>query len=172
MICHWLFKFTWEHFYLYLLKSKETWWRYHLYLIWLVCLRSSTVTRLDVIFRYPDRVPLTHFVHRAKKVFGMWAWIFCWVFCATGIFRRCNKKIFEHRVGPNLPPSDYDPGVLPLRHCSLGYRNDIHSVPCWDFPAISVVTWNRIFRPYLVVTCRDFLAVSAVTGSQIFRPYL
>jgi hypothetical protein len=26
-----------------------------------------TVTRLDVIFRYPDRVPLTHFVHRAKK---------------------------------------------------------------------------------------------------------
>jgi hypothetical protein len=28
-----------------------------------------TVTRIDVIFRYPDRVPLTHFVHRAKKVF-------------------------------------------------------------------------------------------------------
>ncbi len=26
-----------------------------------------TVTRLDVIFRYPDWVPLTHFVHRAKK---------------------------------------------------------------------------------------------------------
>jgi hypothetical protein len=22
-----------------------------------------------MIFRYPDRVPLTHFVHRAKKVF-------------------------------------------------------------------------------------------------------
>ncbi len=32
---------------------------------------NYTVTRLDVIFRYPDRVPLTHFVHRAKKVFGM-----------------------------------------------------------------------------------------------------
>jgi hypothetical protein len=30
-------------------------------------------TRLGVIFRYPDRVPLNHFVHRAKKVFGMWA---------------------------------------------------------------------------------------------------
>ncbi len=30
-----------------------------------------TVTRIDVIFRYPDRVPLTHFVHRAKKVFSM-----------------------------------------------------------------------------------------------------
>ncbi len=26
-----------------------------------------TVTRIDMIFRYPDRVPLTHFVHRAKK---------------------------------------------------------------------------------------------------------
>ncbi len=32
-----------------------------------------TVTRLDVIFSYPDRVPLTHFVHREKKVFAMWA---------------------------------------------------------------------------------------------------
>ncbi len=36
-------------------------------------LSPYTVTRLDAIFRYPDRVPLTHFVHRAKKVFGMWA---------------------------------------------------------------------------------------------------
>jgi hypothetical protein len=32
---------------------------------------TYTVTRIDVIFRYPDRVPLTHFVHRAKKVFTM-----------------------------------------------------------------------------------------------------
>ncbi len=32
-----------------------------------------TVTRLDVIFCYPDWVLLTHFVHRAKKVLGMWA---------------------------------------------------------------------------------------------------
>jgi hypothetical protein len=32
-----------------------------------------TVTSHDMIFRYPDRVPLTHFVHRAKKGFGMWA---------------------------------------------------------------------------------------------------
>ncbi len=31
---------------------------------------KHTVTRLDVIFRYPDRVPLTHFVHRAKKIFA------------------------------------------------------------------------------------------------------
>ena len=45
------------------------------------------------------------------------------------------------------------------------------SVSCWDFPAVSVVTGSRIFRPYLVVTCRDFPAVSAVTGSHIFRPY-
>ncbi len=80
-----------------------------------------TVTRIDVIFRYPDRVPLTHFVHRVKKVFSMGAWILCWVFCATGIFRRCNGKMFEHRGGVNLLPSDYDPSVLPLRHCSLVY---------------------------------------------------
>jgi hypothetical protein len=26
-----------------------------------------------VIFCYPDQVPLTHFIHRATKVFGMWA---------------------------------------------------------------------------------------------------
>jgi len=78
-----------------------------------------TVTRTDVIFRYPDRVPLTHFVHRAKKVFSMWAWNFCWLFCATGIFRWCNGKVFEHSVGANLRPSDYEPGVLPLRHSSL-----------------------------------------------------
>ncbi len=32
---------------------------------------ECTVTRIDVIFGYPDRVPLTHFVHRAKKVFAM-----------------------------------------------------------------------------------------------------
>ncbi len=60
-------------------------------------IRPYTNTRLNVIFRYPDWVQLTHFVHRAKKVFGMWAWIFCWVFCATGIFRQCNGKVFEHR---------------------------------------------------------------------------
>ncbi len=87
----------------------------------------STVTRLDVIFRYPDRVPLTHFVHRAKKVFAMWAWIFCWVLCATGIFRRCNGIVIEHRVGANLRPSDYEPGVLPMRHCSLVCKVQGHS---------------------------------------------
>jgi len=41
--------------------------------IFSVHMRSYTVTRLDVIFRHPDRVPLTHFILRAKKVFGMWA---------------------------------------------------------------------------------------------------
>ncbi len=80
---------------------------------------SYTVTRIDMILRYPDRVPLTHFVHRAKKVFSMGAWILCWVFCATGIFRRCNGKMFEHRGGANLRPSDYEADTLPLRHCSL-----------------------------------------------------
>ncbi len=155
-----------------------------------------TVTRLDVIFRYLDRVPLIHFVHRAKKVFGMWAWSFCWVFCATGIFRQCNGKVFVHRAGANLWPSDYEPGVLPLRHCSLVYKTQLHSYCSLlgfsgsfcsyrkpNFPAVSGsylpgfsrriwVTGSRIFRPYQVVTCRDFPAVSAVTGSRIFRPYL
>ncbi len=125
-----------------------------------------------MIFRFPDRVPLTHFAHSAKKVFGMWAWIFCWVFCATGIFRRCNGKVFEHRAGANFRPSDYELGVLPLRHCSLVCMTQRHShSSLLGFSAVSVVTGSRIFRPYLVVTCRDFPAVSAVTGSQIFRLY-
>ncbi len=84
--------------------------------------RQCTVTRIDVIFRYPDQVPLTHFVHRAKKVFSMWAWIFCWFFCATRIFRWCNDKVFEHRVGANLRPSDQEADILPLRHSTLVYN--------------------------------------------------
>jgi hypothetical protein len=60
-------------------------------------------------------------------------------------------------------------------HCATAAlyvrHNNIHTLPCWDFPAVSVVSGSRIFRPYLVVTCQDFPAVSAVTGSQIFRPY-
>ncbi len=61
----------------------------------------------------------------------------------------------------------YHCATAPL--CTISY--DIHCVPSWDFPAVSVVTGSRIFRPYLVDTCRDFPAVSAVTGSRIFRPY-
>ncbi len=80
--------------------------------------------------------------------------------------------MFEHRVGANLRPSDYELGVLPLRHCSLVYDTQLNQpVSFRDFPAVSVVTGSRIFQPYLVVTCRDFPAVSAVTGSRIFRPY-
>jgi hypothetical protein len=60
-------------------------------------------------------------------------------------------------------------------HCATAplytFSYDIHCVPRWDFPAVSVVTGSRIFRPYLVGTCRDFPVVSAVTGSRIFRPY-
>ncbi len=101
--------------------------------------KLHTVTRLDVIFRYPDRVPLTHFVHRAKKAFAMRAWIFCWVLCATGIFRRCNGKVIEHRVGANLWPSDYGPSVLPLRHCSL----------VWKIQGHSFSSFAGILRPFL-----------------------
>jgi hypothetical protein len=35
--------------------------------------RQYTVTSRDVNFCYPDRVPLTQFVHIAKKNSGMWA---------------------------------------------------------------------------------------------------
>ncbi len=102
----------------------------------------------------------------------MWAWIFCWVCCATRIFRWCDGKVFEHRVGANFWPSDYEADTLPLRHCTLVSGELLHLCPnCQDFPAVSVVTGSRIFRPYLVVTCRDFPAVSAVTGSRIFRRY-
>ncbi len=98
-----------------------------------------TVTRLDVIFHYPDRVPLTHFVHRAKKAFAMRAWIFCWVLCATAIFQRCNGKVIEHRVGANLWPSDYGPSVLPLRNCSHVWKTQGHSSS----------SFAGIFRPFL-----------------------
>ncbi len=62
-----------------------------------------------------------------------------------------------------------------LYHCATAplciNSYDIHCVPSWDFPAVSVVTGSRIFRPYLVVTCQDFPAISAATGSRIFQPY-
>jgi hypothetical protein len=57
-------------------------------------------------------------------------------------------------------------------HCATAPLCTISCLSSLDFPAVSVVTGSRIFRPYLVVTCRDFPAVSAVTGSRIFRPYL
>ncbi len=100
------------------------------------------------------------------------------------------------RTGANLRPSDYEQGVLPLRHCYhvckkkwqsfcflLGFSGRFCSYRKPNFPAVSgsylpgfpalsAVTGNRIFRPYQVVTCRNFPAVSAVTGSRIFRPYL
>ncbi len=57
-------------------------------------------------------------------------------------------------------------------HCATAPLSTIGCLPSLDFPAVSVVTGSRIFRPYQVVTCRDFPAVSAVTSSQIFQPYL
>ncbi len=143
----------------------------------------NTVKRIDVIFRYPDRVPMTHFVHRAKKAFGMWTWIFCCVSCTTGIFRRCNGKIFEHRLGANLRSSEYEAGMLPLRHCILKQTTLWHSMwsflefsgrfcSYWqpNFPAESgsylpgfsghiCSYWQPNFLAVSVVTCRDFLAL-------------
>ncbi len=87
----------------------------------------------------------------------MWAWIFCWVFCATGTFDlQSMKQIFYHCATASW-----------WLNCS-----SIHLVPSWDFPTVSAAIGRWIFRPYLVVTCRDFPAVSAVTGSRIFWPYL
>ncbi len=140
-------------------------------------------TSRDVNFCYPDRVPLTQFVHIAKKNSGMWAWIFCWVSCATRIFRRCNGKIFEHRLGANLRPSDYEADILPLRHCILMYVMLWHSLCSFlgfsgrfcnywqpNFPSVSgsylpgfsgriCSYWQPNFPAVSVVTCRDYLAL-------------
>jgi hypothetical protein len=157
---------------------------------------NYTVTIRKVNFCYPDRVPLTQFVHITKKSSSVWAWNFCWVFCATGIFLRCNRKIFEYRLGANLRPSGYEADILPLRHCILMYRMLWHSLcsilgfsgrfcSYWkpNFPAVSgsyLLGFSGRICSYLQpnfpatpgVTCRDFPAVSAVTGSWNFRPYL
>jgi hypothetical protein len=70
---------------------------------------TCTVTRIDVIFRYPDRVPLTHFVlYIEQKKSLAWEPEFYVEFSAPPEFS-----------GGVIRPSDYDPGVLPLRHCSL-----------------------------------------------------
>ncbi len=113
----------------------------------------------------------------------MCAWIFCWVFCATGIFRRCNGKVFEHRLGANLWPSDYEADILPLRHCILVYKMLWHSLcsflgfsgcfcSYWqlNFPAVSgsylpgfsghiCSYWQQNFPAISVVTCQDFMAL-------------
>ncbi len=119
-----------------------------------------------MIFRYPDWVPLTHFVQRAKK---FWA---------------CGP---EYSVEFSAPP-EFSGGVTEkylstgwartfdlqimrqvCYHCAIASLckqcYGIHCVPSWDFPAVSVVTGSLIFRQNLVVTFRDFPAVSAVTGS-------
>jgi hypothetical protein len=126
----------------------------------------------DVIFRYPDGVPLTHFVHGAKKFLACgpefsvefsappeFSGGVTEKYLSTGWARtfdlQIRKQIFYHCA------------TVPL--CTISY--DIHCVPTWDFPAVSVVTGSQIFQPYLVGTCQDFPAVSAVTGSRIFRAY-
>ncbi len=113
----------------------------------------------------------------------MCARIFCWVFCATGIFWRCNGKIYEHMRGANLRPSEYEPDTLPLRHCILVLKKLWHSLCSllgfsgrfcryWkpNFPAVSgsyllgfsgriYSYWQPDFPAVSVVTCRNFLAL-------------
>ncbi len=114
----------------------------------------------------------------------MWAWIFCWVFSATGIFPQWNGKIFEHRLGANLRSSDYEAGMLPVRHCILlstmlwhslcsflGFSGRFCSFWQPNFPAESgsylpgfsgriCSYWQPNFPAVSVVTCRDFLALA------------
>ncbi len=131
-----------------------------------------TVTRLDVNFLVP-RPDVVDQIRTWRKKFLACGPEFSVEFSAppefsggvtekylsTGWARTFNlqirKQIFYHYA------------TAPL--CTNSY--DIHCVPSWNFPAVSVVIGSRIFRSYLVVTCRDFPAVSAVTGSQIFQPY-
>ncbi len=122
-----------------------------------------TVTSCDGNFCYPDRVPLTQFVNLAKKNSGMWARIFCWVFCVTRIFQRCNGKILKHRLGANVPPSDYDADILPLRHCILVFMMWWHSLCSFlGFSSRFCSYWQQNFpavsgsEPYLLLLAAKF----------------
>jgi hypothetical protein len=93
------------------------------------------------------------------------------------VFYHCATAPLSARCNdiPSVPCWDFP--AVPVVTGSRIFRlylvcNDIPSFPCWDFPAVSAVTGSRIFQPYQVVPCRDFPAVSAITGSRIFRPYL
>jgi hypothetical protein len=77
----------------------------------------------------------------------MWAWIFCWVFCATGNFQWCDGIVLEHRVGANLWSSDYEADTLPLHPCICKVITFMSSFPGFsgrfcsyrkpNFPAVS-----------------------------------
>ncbi len=134
-----------------------------------------TVTRLYVIFRYPDRVPLTHFVHRAKKLLP-WGADFSVEFYAPPEF---SGGLPEKYLSTGWArTSDLQIMGQVFYHCATEamyeWLKDIHSLPFLVFSGRFCSPGSRIFRPYLVVTCLDFPAVSAitVTGSRIFRPYL
>jgi hypothetical protein len=128
---------------------------------------------LSLLHCYKPRVPLTQFVHIAKKITACgpefsaefsappeFSGGVTEKFLTTGWARtfdlQIKKQIFYNCATASL--------------CLQCYG--IHCVPSWDFPAVSVVTGSQIFQPYLVVTCQDFPAVSAVTCSRIFRPFL
>ena len=118
-------------------------------------------------------MPLTHFVHIAKKIMACgpefsvessapteFSGGVTEKYLSTGWARTFDLQIMRQVC--------YHCATASL--CKLCFGIDCG--PSWDFPAVSVVTGSRTFRPNLVVTCRDFPAVSAVTGSRIFRPYL
>jgi hypothetical protein len=84
---------------------------------WKNSLKSYTATSRDVNFCYPDRVPLTHFVHIAKN--NSVRQNFLLSFLRHRNFPAVERQIYEHRRGGNLRPLDFEPDTLPLRHCIL-----------------------------------------------------
>jgi hypothetical protein len=144
---------------------------------------THTVTRLDMIFRYPDRVPLTHFVHRDKKSFWHLGLIFLLSF-----LRHRNFPVLQRKS--SWAQGGREPLTFRLRNrcsttapllpciceaitfmCSLqGFSGRFCSYRKPNFPAVSgsylpgfsgriCSYWSRIFRPYQVVTCQEFLAL-------------
>jgi hypothetical protein len=93
-----------------------------------------------VIFRYPDRVPLTHFLNRAKKCLACGPEFFV-EFSAPPEFsggvtekylRTGWARTFDLQIRKQI---FYHCATAPL--CTISY--DIHCVPSWDFPAVSVL---------------------------------
>ncbi len=95
--------------------------------------RLCTVTRLDAIFLYPDRVPLTHSVHRAKKVFRMCGPEFSVEFSAPPefcIWEQGGRKPMTFRLGSR-------------------YSTTASLHPCVQLPMTFIVFLAGIFQPFL-----------------------
>jgi hypothetical protein len=104
-----------------------------------------TVTRLDVNFRYPDR--LDSYIEQKK-------FLACGPEFSVEFSAEFSGGVTEKYLSTGWAPTFdlqirkqifYHCATSPL--CTNSY--DIHCVPSRDFPAVSVVTGSQIFRPYL-----------------------